>query len=130
MKNTESTGGDDVTKPVVGASAKPSPTAQASGEDPMIEEQAARADFEHAIRRKCAEIAAAEYEYWKMMPVSVPGSHRFDMQIAAMGAAANICAAIIMGRSAKQYADGIAKRRSEEDVSSDTPAFPPRNQQE
>ena len=48
-------------------------------------------------RRRCAEIAASEYEYWKMQP-NFQDPTLEAIRVSAMAAAANICAAIFLDR--------------------------------
>jgi len=51
-----------------------------------------------SVRHECALVASAEYEYWKNLPD--PGDPIVRaMQMAAMGAAANICANIFLGKT-------------------------------
>jgi hypothetical protein len=63
---------------------------------------------EWRVREMCARIAGAECAYWAAVD-----SDRRDvdmMSIGAMGAAANICAAILMGRSPEQHEAEIRAR--------------------
>ncbi len=61
-------------------------------------------DSEWVIRLKCALVASAEYGYWENLPD--PGDPILQaMQIAAMGAAANICASIMLRKTGARTQD-------------------------
>lgn len=58
-----------------------------------------RQQVEREVREECARIAALEGEYWGR----VENERIQELSIGAMGAAANICAAILMGHTAEQH---------------------------
>lgn len=59
-------------------------------------------------RLECARIAALESQYWGFVDDERP--HMADICIGAMGACANVSAAIFMGKTAAQVAEDIESR--------------------
>ncbi len=55
---------------------------------------------------ECARIAAAESQYWQ----AIEKEEFRDISIGAMGAAANICAAIVKGRTLRQFKVDLKSR--------------------
>lgn len=67
-----------------------------------------RKEIEHQTRTQCARIAALESNYWAGVEDDRP--HMQDICIGAMGAAANICAALFMGRTEEEVCEDIENR--------------------
>lgn len=120
MKNTQSTGGEHVTKPVGGASAKPSPSALASSEEKLTWKQRHdRVYFGYLDDDNRAMIfgAPAPMQMWCWVAWPLGGQpHVADFNSSFRGA--------------KAAAEKVLQSWSGENSTSDTPACPPRNQQE
>ena len=65
-------------------------------------------DEERRIREDCGRIAALESYYW----AECENESIAQICIGRMGAAANICGAILLGTTAEEYEKQIAKRKS------------------
>lgn len=67
-----------------------------------------RKEIEHQTRMQCAKIAALESNYWAGVDDERP--HMQDICMGAMGAAANIAAALFMGRTEEEVCTDIENR--------------------
>jgi hypothetical protein len=67
-----------------------------------------RAVSERRVRADCAQIAAMESHYWAEVDDDRP--HIMDISMGAMGAAANICAAMLRGISPTEFEKEIQAR--------------------
>lgn len=65
-----------------------------------------RAEVRRETQMECARIAAIESHYW----AGVEGEKLQEISIGAIGAAANICAALFMGRNEYEFREEIQKR--------------------
>ena len=72
----------------------------------MTDEEKREVEFQ--TRQECARIAYLESQYWGSVDDDRP--HMADICIGAMGAAANISAAIFMGKTSAQVAEDIESR--------------------
>jgi hypothetical protein len=64
---------------------------------------------EMTIREQCARLAAIEAAYWGRLE----DERVQEISIGAMGAASNICAAILMGKTPEQYEREVRARDGE-----------------
>ena len=71
-----------------------------------------RAAIERRVRADCARICALESNYWA--GVDDDRQHIMDISIGAMGAAANICAAMLRGVTVSQFEQEVEVRDSKE----------------
>ena len=65
---------------------------------------------ELTIRERCARLASIEAHYWARLE----DERVQEISIGAMGAASNICAAILMGKTPEQYEREVAAREAKE----------------
>ncbi len=65
-------------------------------------------ELESRVRHECASIASAESAYWAELESDEAPLR--DIVIGGMGAAANIAAAILLGRTPEEYAADIKAR--------------------
>ena len=72
-------------------------------------------EIQQQTRQECFRIAALESRYWAGVTDTAFGNdddrHLADISIGACGAAANISAAILMGKTEEQYAKEIEARK-------------------
>ena len=76
------------------------------------------AEIRQEERRKCAQIAAAEYQYWRELQLPelpdvlshTPEENLANMHIAAMGASANICCAVWLGKTPEEHTLDLGTR--------------------
>ena len=72
------------------------------------EKQQVQQETRRQTLNDCAMIAALESHYWALN--KDPRPHMRDFSMGAMGASANICTAIFMGRSVAEVEAEIVKR--------------------